>query len=157
MKEPLTERHFEIVSVATLPKLPASARRMDTWLPIPSCDHQQTITNVRVDAPLAYEFQTDPDEGNRILHAWTDRPDAATIRMRFGCTRREERALPPDRQENVSTTPTPSHRQLQPDRLGVIDDRIRSLASRITAGKSDVLARTRAIYDYVIAHMMGAR
>jgi len=127
---------------------------MDTWLPIPSGDRQQTVTNVRVDTPLAYEFQTDPDEGNRILHAWTDRSTAAaTVRLRFACTRREERALPADGQKNVSTTATPSHRQLQPDRLGVIDDHIRSLAARITAGKSDVLSRGRALYDYVIGHM----
>ena len=35
----------------------------------------------------------------------------------------------------------PSHRQLEPDRLGVIDDHIRSLAAGITAGKPDVLVR----------------
>jgi transglutaminase-like putative cysteine protease len=139
--------------VTTVPELPENARRLDTWLPIPSSDDQQIVSEVRVDTTLAHEFQTDPDEGNCILHVWTDRSERATITLRFDCTRLEEHALAAERRENVSTAPTPGSRQLQPDRLGVIDDRIRSLAARITAGRPDALSKARAIYDYVIGHV----
>lgn len=126
---------------------------MDLWLPIPSSDAQQTVSNVRVDTSLPHEIQTDPDYSNQILHVWSDRPESATVTLRFDCTRHEEHALPPDRQQNASQAPVPSDRFLQPDRWGVIDDRIRSLAAQVTANQSDVMSKARAIYNYVIDHM----
>lgn len=146
-------RTFQIVSTAVLPS-PASAKgRVDLWMPIPASDDQQTIMDVQVDTSLPHEIQTDPDYSNQILHAWSDRPEPATVTLRFDCTRCEEQALPGDRQKNVSKHPVPSDRFLQPDRLGVIDDEIRALAAHITADKADVPSKARAIYDYVIDHM----
>lgn len=146
-------RHFEVVSIAELPK-PSDGGRLEMWMPVPSSDAQQTIANVRVETSLAYDFQIDPDYGNRILHAWSDRAEAGTtITLRFDCTRREEHALPAGRSANVSSTPAPDDRLLQPDRLGVIDDRVRAIAWRVTAGKTDALSKAHAIYDYAIDHM----
>lgn len=145
-------RHFELVSIAELPKH-SHGGRLEMWMPMPSSDAQQTIANVRVETVLAYDFQIDPDYGNRILHAWSDRAEAATITLRFNCTRHEECALPVDCRTNVSSTPAPDDRLLQPDRLGVIDDRVRAIAWRVTAGKADALSKAHAIYDYAIDHM----
>lgn len=150
---PGPSRSFQVISSAKLAELPPGAHRVDLWMPVPSSDDQQTVSNVKVDATLPHEIQTDPDYGNQILHVWSDRPEAVTVTLRFDCTRREEHAVPPDRQQNVSKAPAPSDRFLQPDRLGVIDDQIRSLAAQITAGDSDAISKARAIYNYVIDHM----
>lgn len=146
-------RSFQISSIAKLANLPPGTHRVDLWIPIPSSDEQQTISDLKVDTSFPHEIQTDPDYSNQILHVWSDRPEAMTVRLHLDCTRREEHVLPPDLQENVSKSPVASDRFLQADRLGVIDDQIRSLAAQITAGKSDVISKARAIYDYVIDHM----
>lgn len=147
-------RSFEIAYMATLPAVPAGARHVDLWVPVPSSDDQQTVRAVRVDTSLSNEFQTDAEYGNRVLHVWSDRPGGdLAVTLHYVLERREERALPLKSEENVSRQPLPSERFLQPDRLGVIDERVRSLAARITEGKPDTLAKAHAIYDYVIAHM----
>jgi hypothetical protein len=146
-------RSFEITYTATIPQLPQGARRLDVWLPVPSSDARQTITNLRIDSSLQHEFGTEGEYGNRVLHLWSDTPAGASATLRFNCTRREEHSLPTDAWADVSQEPAPIARLLQPDRLGVIDDRVRSLAAQITAGKSDTQAKARAIYDYVIGHM----
>lgn len=122
-------------------------------MPVPSSDAQQRVSGVQVNTSLSYEFQIDPEYGNRILHGWGNRAEADSVTLRFDCTRREGRALPPGTGENGSTTPSPDDRLLEPDRLGIIDDRIRAIAGRVTAGRTDAISRTRAIYDYVIDHM----
>ena len=77
------------------------------------------------------------------------------IRSRCGLTARDARSQrsPAGTGENVSTTPAPDDRLLEPDRLGIIDDRIRAIAGRVTAGRTDAISKARAIYDYVIDHM----
>jgi transglutaminase-like putative cysteine protease len=146
-------RTFHVIAVSTTPGIATGSDRVDVWMPVPSSDAQQTIGDVQVETSLSYEFQTDPEYGNRILHAWGNRAEADSITLRFECTRREERALSAGTGENLSTTPLPDQRLLEPDRLGIIDDRIRAIAGRVTAGRTDPISRARAIYDYVIDHM----
>ena len=110
------------------------------------------VSNVKVDTTLPHEFETDPDYSNQILHVWSDRPEAATVT--FASIARVVRSMRSARSAaECVEAPVPSDRFLQPDRLGVIDDQIRSLAEQITPEKSDVMSKSRAIYDYVIDHM----
>lgn len=146
-------RSFDITYIATIPEVPQGARRLDVWLPVPSSDARQTITNLRVDSSLQHELGTEGEYGNHVLHLWSDAPAGASATLRFNCTRREQHSLPTDARADVSQEPAPVARLLQADRLGVIDDRVRLLAAQITAGKSDTQAKARAIYDYVIGHM----
>lgn len=146
-------RAYRIISSAQVPGVPPGAHRLDLWMPVPSSDGQQTITNVKVDTNLPHEIQTDPDYSNAILHVWSDQPKAAAVQLSFECARREQHALPAEPQENGSGLPVPSDRLLQPDRLGVIDDQIRAVAQQVTAKQADTMSKARAIYNYVIDHM----
>lgn len=149
-------RDFDVTYTAKIPTLPAGAKRVDLWVPVPSSDAQQVIRQMRVDTSLPHEMATDPDYGNQILHVWSDRlalGENLAVTVRYTVDRRAEQALPSEPQANISRGPEPDDRLLEPDRLGVIDSRIRTLAARLTAGKVDTLAKARAIYDYVIAHM----
>jgi transglutaminase-like putative cysteine protease len=146
-------RAFTLQYVATIPNVPAGAHRVEMWVPIPSSDAQQTISQISVDTPLAHEFQTENEYGNRLLHVWSDQQGSAWAMVTFDCVRLEEHAAGGEAGANVSTGPAPSSRLLQPDRLGIIDDSIRKLAAQITAYAPDTQSKARAIYDYVIAHM----
>ncbi|HEY2586003.1 MAG TPA: transglutaminase domain-containing protein [Tepidisphaeraceae bacterium] len=148
-------RYFAVAYTAKIPAVPAGAKRLDLWMPVPSSDAQQAVRDVRVITSLPHELAQDSEYGNVILHVWSDQPlaDSIDVTVRYTVERRAEQAFPSQQQANVSRTPEPDDRLLAPDRLGVIDDRIRALAARITAGKADTLAKARAIYDYVLAHM----
>lgn len=145
-------RTFVFTYSATIAEPPTGARRLDLWLPLPSSDAQQTISNVHVDSALRYEIEREREYGNRVVHVWSEKPSACAATVRLTCTRREERSLGTV-ESNVSRDPAPSSRLVQSDRLGVIDDGIRGLARQITTDKPDTLAKARAIYDYVIDHM----
>lgn len=146
-------RTFELVCTVSVPMVPAGIKRLDVWVPVPSCDSQQSIEAMRIDSSLQHELQPEGEYGNRVLHLWSDKPGPVFATVSFRCTRRQERAIPLESRSNVSCAPKPSQRLLAPDRLGVIDDHIRSLARQITDGKPDSLSKARAIYDYVVSHM----
>ena len=42
---------------------------------------------------------------------------------------------------------------LEPSKLGVVNDRIREMAARLSAGKTSTLAKARAFYDHVLSEM----
>lgn len=146
-------RSFRMVYFATVPPRPPGAARVDVWVPVPTSDAQQTISDVSIKAELPQEMQTEPKYHNRVLHVWSDRAAATSIELKFRCTRLEEHAAGAAGEYAVSREPAPESRDLQPDRLGVINDRVRQTAAQITAGKTDTLGKARAIYDYVISHM----
>ncbi|MDB5289994.1 MAG: transglutaminase protein [Phycisphaerales bacterium] len=148
-------RTFVLRYVATIKDLPASAERLDLWLPIPPSNGSQIVTDISIDAPFPHEIVTESVYGGQVAHLWSKKPIPTTITLTFRATRRPGRALPDP--EEISTPRTglesPADRYLQPDRLGIIDDRIKALADQITAGRTDAVSKSRAIYDYVIAHM----
>lgn len=152
-KAPAPSRSFVVSYVARLPAAPAGGRRLDLWLPLPSSDAQQTIDRLTIESSLPHELETEPLHGNRVAHFWSDQAGPATATVSFYCTRRQERALPISEADCVSQGPAPDGRYLHPDRLGVIDKKVRALAAEITAGQPDTLSKARAIYAYVLAHM----
>jgi len=148
---PASCRTFTVHYVAKVPGVAAGGHRLDVWLPVPRSDAQQNIAGLSVKTDLPHEIETDFGYGNSVLHAWNEHPETSTIDLAFSCTRFEEDALGKGQNGDVSCMPTP--RDLEPDRLGAIDDRIRETARKITGGQPDALAKARAIYDYVIEHM----
>jgi transglutaminase-like putative cysteine protease len=146
-------RVLSMTYTAQVAAVPPGAARLDVWLPMPSSDNRQTVDKLSVQTAQPHEILTEAEYGNTVLHVWSDRPSATTIAMSFHCLWREEHALGPEGPANVSRQPADFPRLLRPDRLGVIDDRIRSIADGIMAKQSTPLARARAAYDYVIDHM----
>jgi len=140
---------------ARLHEVPADGKRLDVWLPVPSSDARQIISDLTIPAPIGgwhSELQTESQYGNRVLHLWTEQPAAIEVPIRFRCQRREIQTLvSPAEAADLSSPPGP--RLLQPDRLGVIDARVKALAVEVTAGKADTLSQAHAIYDYVVDHM----
>lgn len=147
-------RSFTVTYIATVPACPAGAARLDVWVPVPSSDAQQTISDVSSKTDLPGEIQTEREYHNRALHVWNDRRMPASIELTYQCTRYEEHSGGEARQCAVSHNPVPSPRDLGPDQLGVIDDRVRRTAREVTAGRTDTLAQARALYDHVISHMV---
>lgn len=147
-------RSFTVKWAAAIPPCPAGAARLDVWVPVPGSDTYQTICDVSVKSDLPHDIVVETEYQNRSLHVWSDQHAAGSAELTYRCIRYEEHVPFPARQWTVSSEPAPTPRDLAPDRLGVIDDRIRQTARSITAGHADSAGQVRAIYDYVISHMV---
>ncbi len=151
-------RSFELHYQARI-QVPAGAGSVEAWLPYPTSDAHQQISEVHVDAPVAFTVVAgDPVLGNSMLHLMAPGGSAArslAIEMVFKVDRQEyvhrdfAAAAPPP----PGVLPDEVARWLRPDRLVPLDDTIRQLANSVTAGSRTDLDKARAIYDYVVATM----
>jgi len=136
-------RSFHATYVGTIAAVPASARRVDVWIPLPSDGPQQTVTSLAVTAPAAYTIGTD-SAGNRVAHFSLDGASSATeieVRAGYDVWRREvlkpiEKDVRPD--------------DLKPNRLVPLTPRVKALAHELAAGKPDDVAKAHAFYDYLV-------
>lgn len=149
---PSETRTFQITYAGKATEIPAGARTVRLWFPVPQNSNVQTIRDLKFSR--LPRFGTEPKYGNRIAYWELQGPDVGQeITMSFSCTRREIRvdraALAAD---GTEAGPLPAV-YLDPDRLVTIDAEIRARAARLTEGRAGTLARARAIYDDVVATM----
>ena len=141
-------RTFRMTYTATIADVPASVKRMDLWLPVASCSGGQMAYDIEVETNLPHAFENEKTYGGRLLHVWSDKPGPAQVSVTFQAKRFEYHGW-----STPGSMDAPDARFLEPDKLGIIDDRIRKIAAEVTAGHDDVEGKARAIYDYVIQHM----
>jgi transglutaminase-like putative cysteine protease len=124
------------------------ARAATVWVPLPSDDPWQTITELRVDgAPWERVYDARWGNATARLHA----SGAATITVSYAVTRRERAA----ELAHATDKPAPAGYAawLGADARVPLDARVRKIAADVTRGKSSPLARARAAYDYVLSTM----
>ena len=141
-------RSFTLTYRATVRDIPAGARSLDVWLPVPQTDRNQTIHQLTIDAPGPMTIGREGRFGNHCLHIRVDAPrgpvsiswTARATRRENGGTREplgdEDRAL-----------------DLEPEPLVPLSGPVRELADQATAGRATDAAKARAIYDKVTAMM----
>lgn len=130
-----------------------AGKEVRLWLPYPVSDADQEIRHIRFDGDYAEAgVYTDRTFGTPMLYArWDADASRRTLTLRFDVTRNEVS------RRDLSAPETPWDPRdyaldLAPTRLGPTDGRIRALADRITAGQTTVVAKARAIYDWVVDH-----
>lgn len=150
--KPSESRTFEVEYVGKVAEIPAGAKKLRVWMPVPETTSVQEIRNLTFskEAKLA----TEPKYGNKIAYFEIENPGAtAEVTMKFGCTRLEIRsdleALAKDGEDPADGFGV----YRSADQLVHVDDAIRKMAAEITAGKEGTVAKARAIYDYVVAKM----
>ena len=91
-------RSFEATYVGTIAAFPATAKRAEIWIPLPSDGPYQTIADVKVQAPAPFTLEKD-SAGNRLAHFVLDRPEQfgkeLEVRATYRVTRREAVAPAP--------------------------------------------------------------
>jgi transglutaminase-like putative cysteine protease len=151
------ERQFEFEYKATVKEIPAGARKVDLWIPVPHDTPFQKITGLHIDSPHPYRMHT-AQYGNRILHLSLNNPPPSglTVTMRFNAVRTEHiqgrlrqaayAVIKEERDPNMA-------RWLQPDRLVPIDGKVREWAQEVVdaAGAKTDLEKARAIYNHVVS------
>ncbi|HZF41349.1 MAG TPA: transglutaminase domain-containing protein [Blastocatellia bacterium] len=152
------ERNFAFEYVTVVKDIPAGAKQLELWLPVPHNDPYQVISNLRIESSQPYQVHS-AQYGNEVLSIRVKAPQPAgfTVALRFNATRREHinpllgqnhpldaRKEQPDRD---------MARWLQPDRLAPLDEKIKGWALEVVEAahaKTD-LEKARAIYDHIVA------
>jgi transglutaminase-like putative cysteine protease len=145
-------RDFDFTYKAKVTDLPADARKVDLWIPMPVSDALQEVTVTGISSPVPYAVTKDGRFGNSVLHLEVADPKQADIALEMNVRVRRKESLHhdlPTGRPAKAAIPAEVEPWLKPDRLVPLDDTIKSLARMVTAGKKNDLAKARAIYDYV--------
>jgi transglutaminase-like putative cysteine protease len=143
-------RSFEATYVGTIAALPATAKRAEVWIPLPSDGPYQTVADVKVDAPAKFTLEKDAG-GNRMAHFVLDKPEQfgkdLEVRATYKVTRRE--ALTPAA-GSAKAEPAGAAELLKPNRMVPLTPRVKELADTLSAGKTDTVSKAHAFYDYLV-------
>lgn len=151
------ERALQFEYKATVKDIPAGAKTVDVWIPVPHNSPFQKITDLLIESPYTYRIRTG-QYGNKVLHISAKEPQQSsfTVTMRFNAMRMEHVQ---ERLQQAGYAPVKEKRDpdmdrwLEPDRLVPIDGKIKRWADEVVdaAGARTDLEKARAIYNHVVA------
>lgn len=146
-------RTFRFTYTVAVRDIPAGARRLSIWVPVPETDPHQEVLDLVVRSPLEYSFTREHRYGNRLLHlaANAPLPDSIDLKLEAVVARRAYRVLGAKSRPTENDRPAP--RDLGPDALVPIDGEIAATAREVTKGARTPLEKARAIYEYVTSTM----
>ncbi len=152
-------RSFTFNYTATVKDIPAGAKKLELWLPIPHNDPYQQVTRLEIRSPYPYEIRRG-QYGNSILYISVENPPPIspfTVAIDFDAVRKEHIQATLRKANDLNTSIDPADpdmaRWLAPDRLVPLDDNIRQWAREVVeaAGARTELEKARAIYNHIIA------
>lgn len=121
------------------------------WIPYPVSDANQQISHLKWQGNYAEAaVYTDRTFGTPMLYvAWPKDAKQRKLTLSFDAERQEEirRDFPTT---EAAYDPRDYALYLAPTNLGPLDGPVRKLANQITAGKTGILAKARAIYDWTV-------
>lgn len=124
------------------------------WIPYPASNQNQLVGQYRQDGDYAATaVYTLPANGVPLLYAeWPEGSKSRKLVLSFEVTRNELRrgALPVG---EPAWNPADYAEYLAPTSLGPTDGAVKQLADKIVAGKTTVLERSKAIYDWTVENM----
>ena len=84
-------RTFHFEHRALVKEIPAGAKRLELWLPVPRTDTWQQVTNLRIESP--YPYASSDSDGNMMIHIGIDHPRESTfaVTLGFDAVRKEHR------------------------------------------------------------------
>lgn len=150
-------RQFEFTYTVRVPAMVPGDGLLNLWIPMPAADAYQEISALRIESPVSYRIERDPEYRNRFAHFTVSAKQAAApfeVVLHFQVTRREHRVeLTAARLSKRETNAAKAElmRSLQRDRLVPLDGVIAELARQNTQGLTDPLEKARKVYQYVIS------
>jgi transglutaminase-like putative cysteine protease len=149
---PGDRRTFWIEYVGRVTEIPPGTRKLRVWFPVPQDSSVQAIKDLSFSREP--RLTRESKYGNTLAHWDIPEPGASlSIVMRFACTRLEIRTDLGALRGETPDAPEEFGVFRGADRLVLVDDEIRRLADRVTEGRTGALAKSRAIYDYVLSTM----
>lgn len=132
-------------------KIPQTGKDFHLWLPYLTSNDYQNVTDVKVEGNFDYQgVYREAANGNIILYAdWNSGQDTANLIYSVKISRQE--ILMKDFPKSEAPIPADiMAKYLLPTSLGPITGDVKQTALQITAGKTTVLDKAMAIYDYIV-------
>ncbi|HEX4784661.1 MAG TPA: transglutaminase-like domain-containing protein [Candidatus Sulfotelmatobacter sp.] len=152
-------RTFRFTYNFTVKDIPADAKRVRVWIPLPQTDQHQTVRVLAVKAPVKTEMTQEREYGNRMVYAEIANPATGTAEftLQYKVTRREysrgDYAELERRDQKPSVVPASMSRLVAPDTLIPTDGKIKELAVEVTESQTGTVAKAKAAYDYLFTTM----
>lgn len=150
-------RSFDFRYLVHVSAPPAGSHQLRVWVPLPYEDSYQSISGLRIQAPVPYEMRRETEYRDRYAYFDVGGDHLKTpfdVDVTFHATRREHRvSLQPVSDSKAEVASVEITHFLQPDRLVPIDGQIGELSQQQTAGAKDSVEKAHRIYDYVVATM----
>lgn len=150
----LPERTVDVTYRLAIRDIPAGAKQITAWVPVPPSNTKQRLESFYVEGNSPYTTLVEPEYGNRFIRfdlsdANQGNDSALAIAVTFRVNRTSYRPL--DVSKNAETAPQASlARYLAPDRLVPIDGKLAEEAKRIAGGVKGVLTQARYLYDHIV-------
>lgn len=124
------------------------------WIPYPVSNQEQMVSHIRVSSDSAHTaVYTVPANGTELLYAeWPEGSKSRKLTLAFEVARDE--LLHGDLPIKAPVwNPADYAEYLAPTSIGPTDGAVKELADKIVSGKTSVLERARAIYDWTVENM----
>ncbi len=132
----------------------ATEKSARLWIPYPLSDQNQSISNISISGDYAEAgVYSDRKYSTPMLYArWDEGATSRKLVFSFQAVRQEvvKKDFPAT---EAAWDPADYALYLEPTSLGPIDGAVKELADTIVAGKTTVLDKARAIYDWISENM----
>lgn len=152
---PLVSRSFNVSYLINVAP-PASTEKERVWVPLPSTDQFQTISQLQLKAPSNIRVHKDSRYDNRYAFFTVDPSRVKApfeIRLTFHVVRYEHQSQLTRASELSAPFPKDVAPFLQPDRLIPVDGVIAKLAREQTQDLADPVQKAHKIYEYILSTM----
>lgn len=152
-------RTFRFTYNFSVKDIPAGAKRVRVWVPVPQSDQHQTVRVLSVKAPAETQMTREPEYGNRMVYVEMQNPGStkAEFTLQYEVTRREYSRgdyAELERQDRKPTLVSASMKRLvAPDALIPTDGKMKTLALDVTGSQSGTIAKAKAAYEYLFTTM----
>ena len=152
-------RTFRFTYNFTVKEIPAGAKRVRVWVPVPHTDQHQTVRLLSVKGPGEKRMTQEPEYGNRMMYAEIPNSAAskAEFTLEYEVTRREysrgDYAQLKETDQTAIVVPASMNRLIAPDTLIPTNGRIKELAVEVTRSQNGAVAKAKAAYDYLFTNM----
>jgi transglutaminase-like putative cysteine protease len=152
-------RTFHFTYHFTVKDIPAGAKLVRVWAPVPQTDPHQTVRVLAVKAPGKTRMTREAEYGNRMMYAeiQNSSADKAEFTIEYEVTRREysrgDYAQLVRTDQRPSLVPASMNRLVAPDNLIPTNGKIKELAVEVTGSQTGTVAKAKAAYDYLFTNM----
>ena len=163
---PAGKRYFTINVRYFLDRIPKNLQLLDFWFPMPQETEVQKVVNKSIRGPYPVETTIDPETANQYLYMKGSPRGGLGMQVHVSYDVERSQVAPrgleppaqPERTRAEKEAAEKASAQLRarwlrPETLMVLDDSVKSAASRATSGKRRPLDKARAIYDFVTTKM----
>ena len=151
----ITDSRFKFSYDVAINDIPAGAKKVTVFIPVPQSFDHQNIENLAIESPYPYEIISDPEYGDLAAKITAENPRVHKfdVHMEFTVDRQTVSTLDGRYRNEDPLSDKMRKRYLSPDRLvplgGPVLDACRGV---VNDGDTD-LDKCRSIYDYVVSTM----